>query len=153
MNYEINYDTQTILPVNNGSSKIIENGNEYLIDRDPYAVIEHSCEYFGSSYEGRKKGTKKLLGITHKAPVIIEESRRIIFFPTKSADRDDCIWVNLCQVKRYYGVGDRHSAIEFKNGDILEFDVSIGSLTNQVLRASRLKIVLDERINIKEDIK
>ncbi len=34
----------------------------------------------------------------------------------------------------------KKSIIEFKNGDIIEFDVSIGSLTNQIMRASRLKI-------------
>ena len=33
-----------------------------------------------------------------------------------------------------------------KIGDIIEFDVSIGSLTNQILRASRLKYILEERI-------
>jgi len=153
MNYEINYDTQTILPIENYSSKIIENGSQYIVEKHPYKVIEHSCEYFGSSYEGRKAGTKKLLGITHKAPIIIEETRRIIFFPTKSADREDCIWINLCQVNRYFSTSDRNSAIEFKNGDKLEFDISIGSLTNQIMRATRLKYVLEERIKVKEGIK
>jgi competence protein ComK len=150
MKYEINNDTQTILPVNYNSSKIIENGNQYIIEENPYSIIERSCEYFGSSYIGRKSGTKTLLGITHKAPIIVEESRGIIFFPTKSPDSSECVWINLGQVGKYYSVNKHTSAIEFKNGDILELDISIGSLTNQVLRASRLKIVLDERIKLKK---
>ena len=37
------------------------------------------------------------------------------------------------------------------NGDIMNFDVSFGSLSNQILRATRLKYVLEQRINKKED--
>lgn len=151
MNYEITYDTQAILPLDKNSSKIIENDNEYLIDSNPISVMEHSCEYFGSSLEGRKEGTKKLLGITHKAPIIVEESRKIIFFPTKSPDSDDCIWINLEKIDKYYKIDKKKSAILFKNGDIMEFDISYGSITNQILRATRLKFILEDRINSKKE--
>lgn len=146
MDYEITFDTQVILPVENNSSRIIENNESYVINVPPMQVLEHSCEYFGSSFNGRKEGTKKLLGITHKSPIIVEESRKIIFFPTTSPDRIDCVWINLEKVNKYYKSSSKKSIIEFKNGDIIEFDVSIGSLTNQIMRASRLKYILEERI-------
>ena len=147
MDYEITFDTQVILPVENNSSRIIENNESYVINVPPMQVLEHSCEYFGSSFNGRKEGTKKLLGITHKSPIIVEESRKIIFFPTTSPDRIDCVWINLEKVNKYYKSSSKKSIIEFKNGDIIEFDVSIGSLTNQMMRASRLKYILEERIS------
>lgn len=147
MDYEITFDTQVILPMDSKSSKIIENNESYVVNVTPMQILEHSCEYFGSSFDGRREGTKKLLGITHKSPIIIEESRKIIFFPTTSPDRNDCIWINLEKISRYYKSSQKKSIIEFKNGDIIEFDVSIGSLTNQILRASRLKYILEERIN------
>ena len=147
MDYEITFDTQVILPVENNSSRIIENNESYVIHVPPMQVLEHSCEYFGSSFNGRKEGTKKLLGITHKSPIIVEESRKIIFFPTTSPDRIDCVWINLEKVNKYYKSSSKKSIIEFKNGDIIEFDVSIGSLTNQIMRASRLKYILEERIS------
>lgn len=147
MDYEITFDTQIILPVENNSSRIIENNESYVINVPPMQVLEHSCEYFGSSFNGRKEGTKKLLGITHKSPIIVEESRKIIFFPTTSPDRIDCVWINLEKVNKYYKSSSKKSIIEFKNGDIIEFDVSIGSLTNQIMRASRLKYILEERIS------
>lgn len=147
MDYEITFDTQVILPVENNSSRIIENNKSYVINVPPMQVLEHSCEYFGSSFNGRKEGTKKLLGITHKSPIIVEESRKIIFFPTTSPDRIDCVWINLEKVNKYYKSSSKKSIIEFKNGDIIEFDVSIGSLTNQIMRASRLKYILEERIS------
>lgn len=147
MDYEITFDTQVILQVENNSSRIIENNESYVINVPPMQVLEHSCEYFGSSFNGRKEGTKKLLGITHKSPIIVEESRKIIFFPTTSPDRIDCVWINLEKVNKYYKSSSKKSIIEFKNGDIIEFDVSIGSLTNQIMRASRLKYILEERIS------
>lgn len=147
MDYEITFDTQVILPVENNSSRIIENNESYVINVPPMQVLEHSCEYFDSSFNGRKEGTKKLLGITHKSPIIVEESRKIIFFPTTSPDRIDCVWINLEKVNKYYKSSSKKSIIEFKNGDIIEFDVSIGSLTNQIMRASRLKYILEERIS------
>lgn len=151
MNYEITYDTQAIIPIDNSKSKAIENNEEYIINSNTLSILEHSCEYFGSSYEGRKEGTKKLLGITHKSPIIVEESRKIIFFPTTSPDNSDCIWINLEKIDKYYKLEKKLSAIKFKNGDIIKINVSFGSLSNQILRASRLKYVLDERISKKED--
>lgn len=149
MNYEINYDTQLILPIGEFKSKVIEHDEEYIVNNSVQEILEHSCEYFGSSYEGRKDGTRKMLGITHKSPIIVEESRKMIFFPTTSPEREDCIWINLEKIEKYYKVENGKSAILFKNGDILEFDISYGSLSNQILRATRLKFILDERTSKK----
>ena len=111
------------------------------------------CFLPGSSFEGRKEGTKKLLGITHKSPIIIEESRKIIFFPTSSPENKDCMWINLEKIDKYYKLDKRLCAIQFKNGDVMQFDISYGSLSNQILRATRLKYILEERINAKKDNK
>ena len=151
MSYEITYDTQLLLPIDRDSTKVIETDSEYIINTNTLNILEHSCEYFGSSYEGRKEGTKKLLGITHKSPVIIEESRKIIFFPTTSPDNNECIWINLDKINDYSKINNKKSEIVFKNGDKLELDVSYGSLSNQILRATRLKYILEERISKKED--
>ena len=151
MEYEINYDTQIIMPVGDNSSKIIESDEEYFVKKSVQNIMEHSCEYFGSSFEGRKEGTKKLLGITHKSPIIIEETRKIIFFPTTSPDNWDCMWINLEKIDKYYKLDNKNSEIMFKNGDKVKLNVSIGSLSNQILRATRLKYILEERIDQKKD--
>lgn len=151
MNYEITYETELIIPINDKCSKVIENGEEYIVEKNSLKILEHSCEYFGSSLEGRKEGTKKILGITHKSPIIIEETRKIIFFPTNSPDRKDCSWINLEKIDKYYRTDKKTTSILFKCGKKVDFNISYGSLTNQILRATRLKFILDERINKKED--
>lgn len=149
MDYEINKDTQLIMPIEDETSKVLETKDEYVINNSTLDIMEHSCEYFGSSYEGRKEGTRKLLGITHKPPIIVEESNKIIFFPTASPENVECCWINLESIEKYYRINSSKSAILFKNGDIIEFNVSYGSLTNQILRATRLKYILQERIEKK----
>lgn len=149
-NYEINKDTLAILPLGENNSKVMETEAEYNLNVPSFSVIEHSCSYFGSSYKGRHEGTKELLGITHKAPIVIEESSKMIFFPTASPINGDCIWLSLDNISKYYkSINPKCSIIEFKNGFKVELAVSIGSLSNQILRATRLRVVLEDRINKK----
>ena len=140
-NYEINNDTLAIIPIDNYKSKIIEKNKEFIVDETPIKIIENSCQYFGSSYQGRFMGTKKLIVVTHKAPIIIEESREIIFFPTNSPRLYECAWISLKNLNNYKRNNDT-SEILFNNGNLLNLDISYGSLDNQVLRAARLESVL-----------
>ena len=58
--YEINNDTLAILPLNEYKSKVIEKTKTVVVDLTPMKIIENSCAYFGSSYQGRFLGTKNL---------------------------------------------------------------------------------------------
>ena len=79
--YEINSETQAIIPIGGDKSKIIESSRTLIVNQTPMKIIDRSCKYFGSSYQGRFIGTKNLIGVSHKAPIIIEETKEIIFFP------------------------------------------------------------------------
>ena len=61
------------------------------------------------------------------------------------------MWINLEKIEKFYKTGNKRSEILFKNGNILPLDISYGSLTNQILRATRLKYILEERIDNKKD--
>ena len=146
MDYEINKETLAILPKSEEECRALENDMEYDLCMPALSVIERSCEYFGSTYEGRYIGTKNISGITHKSPIIIEDTNKIIFFPTTSPNRADCVWVSLNNILSYEkGTKKGTSRIIFKNGNVIDLNVSIGSLTNQILRSSRLKYLLEER--------
>ena len=69
--YEINKDTYAILSVSNNVTRVVEKNDEYFIKKGSYEVMEDSCAYYGSSCEGRIKGTKNILGNTYKVPIII----------------------------------------------------------------------------------
>lgn len=144
--YEISNETLAIIPIDNFCSKVIEKDSNFVIEKTPMQIIEDSCSFFGSSYTGRATGTKKLIGVSHKAPIIVEESREIIFFPTSSPRLYECCWVSLKNIEHYHKK-EKCSAIIFNSGFLLELDMSYGSLDNQVLRATRLESVIRFRKN------
>lgn len=143
-NYEINSDTLAIIPIDNYKSRIIEKDSILEVDQTPMKIIDSSCRYFGSSYKGRFYGTRHLIGVSHKAPIIIEESKEIIFFPTNSPRLYECAWISLKNINDYKRNLDKVK-ITFNGGYDLELDMSYGSLDNQILRAARLESVLRKR--------
>ena len=76
-NYEINDDTLAIIPIDEYKSKVIEKTKVFIVEQTPMKIIDKSCKYFGSSYQGRFLGTKSLIGVSHKAPIIVEETKDI----------------------------------------------------------------------------
>ncbi len=142
-NYEINNETLLLIPINKNSTKVIEKENQFIINYPVIKIIDNSCEYFGSSYSGRLQGTKNMLGVTHKAPVIIEESREIVFFPTCSPRLDNCVWVSLNNLKDYKKFGSS-TKLFFGTSEFV-INVSYGIIDNQVLRATRLSVILSNR--------
>ncbi len=144
--YEINGDTLAILPIDEYKSKIIEKDRTFIVNQPPIKIIDKSCRYFGSSYQGRFLGTKNLIGISHKAPIIIEESREIIFFPTSSPRLYSCAWISLKNLQNYKK-NDNKTMLIFNSGNLLDLNISYGMIDNQVLRAARLESVLRLRKN------
>ena len=99
--YEINKDTYAVMSINEGVTKVLEKEDEYFINKNSYEVMEDSCAYYGSSCEGRIKGTKQILGSNYKVPIVVEETNEIIFFPTEAASNANCIWLSLNNIKSY----------------------------------------------------
>ncbi len=142
--YEINSSTIAIIPVDQKVSKVMELDNSFLVNRSTSEIIDESCKYFGSSYLGRHEGTKNLIGVNYKSPIIIEETLELIFFPTASPRIGACMWISLNNIENYYRE-DLYTYINFKNGKQLELEISYGSLENQILRATRLESMLRKR--------
>lgn len=151
MDYEINNETLVIMPFENNKSYIMETDAEYYIPSPTMKVIKHSCEYFGSSYEGRSFGTSKLLGIHHKTPIIIEETNNIVFFPTTSPKNNDCVWLSCENISNFYKNNETlNTVVEFKNKQKIELAISVHSFSNQYLRSCRLKSVIFSRKALKK---
>lgn len=143
--YEINQKTMALISNENGT-QVFEEDNYFTISKKANKIMEESCEYFGSSLSGRQKGTENLIGVSYKAPVIVEESQEIIFFPTTSPRNDSCSWISHDKVEKYYEE-DQKLILIFKNGQKAVLDLSYGVFDNQILRSTRLESVLRSRKN------
>lgn len=142
--YEINIETLAIVPFKSDKSKVYENDKVFIVNKPVNKIMDDSCEFFGSSLEGRQKGTSNLIGVTHKAPIIVEESKEIIFFPTMSPRVENCAWISLNHIDKIIKKENKN-CIVFKNDIIIELDISYGIINNQILRATRLESVLRNR--------
>ena len=143
--YEINKDTCAVISIDKNITKVVENKGEYYINMPTYEVMDKSCQYYGSSYEGRIKGTKMILGSSYKVPVVVEETNEIIFFPTESPSSESCTWLSLNQIDRYED-SEGFTKVTFNNGQSIVVKMSVSSFENQILRANRLESLLRKRI-------
>lgn len=142
--YEVNADTLAIMAYNENLSKVYEDDKSFYVKAGSNKIMEDSCEYFGSSLDGRRKGTEAMIGINYKAPIIVEESNNMIFFPTSSIRNNINSWINFDHVKTCYQSG-KDVWILFDNQVKIKVPISVGSLNNQILRAARLDSELRTR--------
>lgn len=151
-NYEITEDTLAIIPAGIDKTKIYEVDKSFELDISTKKLLDKSCRYYGSSLEGRIKGTIEMIGVRYKPPIIVEETRDLIFFPTGSTRAEESSWISLNNIINYYKSNSK-TIIEFKNYQEIKFSTSFGIIDNQILRATRLESALKGRKIAKKHFK
>ncbi|WP_233269824.1 competence protein ComK [Heyndrickxia camelliae] len=147
--YEINPYTMAIIPTQYGSrmyTEVLEAQDRFISPFRPIDIVKKSCEYFGASYLGRKEGTKRLIGITHKAPIIVDPHTSIYLFPTTSPKNPHCIWISHDHVINQKRASSNSTVVTFRNKQTLTIPVSISSFENQLYRTSLLRIRFNQHI-------
>lgn len=142
--YFISEDTLMLLPLNKNETKILDISGEYIIKKNIFEVVDESCQYYGSTYNGRYISAKKTLEMDYKLPIIIDEVKEVVLFPTCSPKLENCIWICVNNVENYIK-NNKVSVIKFTNGVIGELNISINTLENQILRATMLLMKLKKR--------
>ena len=142
--YEIDLSTVMLIGLDDDKTKVVTLDSEFIIDIDSKKIIDNSCKYFGSCLNDRVNVTKRLINIKSKSPIIIEETRNIIFFPLKSI-RDKCnIWISFNNLEKYVKSDDKTVFI-FKNGKEVIINFSYYIIDNQVTRSLMLDYEVKKR--------
>ena len=142
--YEIDLSTVMLIGIDEFKTKVVTLEDEFILDSDSKKIMDNSCKFFGSSLSDRVNMTKRVVGIKSKSPIIVEDSRNIIFFPLKSV-RDKCnIWISFNNLEKYVKNGDR-TAFVFKNNKRVVIDFSYYIIDNQVTRSLMLDYELKKR--------
>ena len=142
--YFISEDTLMLLPLSKNETKILDISGEYIIEKNIFEVFDESCQYYGSTYNGRYISAKKTLDMDYKLPIIIDEVKEVVLFPTCSPKLENCIWICVNNVENYIK-NNKVSVIKFTNGVSSELNISINTLENQILRATMLLMKLKKR--------
>lgn len=139
----INYHTCAVLPyrLDNGViySKIYEQDNVFICKLSPLMVVQNTCSYLGSSYDGRREGTRRLMTYHHKLPIVIDQYNSVYFFPTHSPRNPNCAWISLHHILDIKKIEASKVRIIFQNSQMIELGISIYTLKNQILRTNSYK--------------
>ena len=86
--------------------------------------------------------TNRLVKMASKTPIVVEESRNIIFFPLKSTREKNNIWISFNNLDTY--TKDNNKTIfTFKCGKLISLNFSYYIIDNQVTRS----LILDYELN------
>lgn len=143
-NYFINKETLLLIPINLKETIVTEINNKFIVKKNVMNIVNDSCCYFGSNYEGRYQGSKNILNMSYKLPIIIEDFNELVIFPTCSSRQENCCWLMLCNIENYKK-NEAKTIVEFKNNIEIELDISYGSFENQVFRATMLLSKIKKR--------
>lgn len=144
-NYEINADTLLIIPISSGKSKVVETGSTFFVKNSSLDIIKRSCLFFGCSYDGRRDAIKNLIGVDMKVPIVIEESRNIIFFPTASCVKRNSIWISYQNLLKYTKFNEFSTVLNFRDNVSIKVDVKCNLIDNQVVRCLKIDTILSKR--------
>ncbi len=145
IDYEINCDTLAII-AENGFSKVIEREKSLIVMSTPFQVMEHSCRYFGSSYNGREIGTKDLTGMDYKVPICVSDN--MIFFPTCSPRDVNCCFLAFDKILKLENLHCNQTRVWFDNKTSIVIPISCRILNNQLLRSFRLFYIMKTHKNV-----
>lgn len=146
-NYEINVETLLIVPYERRKSKVYEYDDEFIVNMSPLEIIKNSCLYFGCSYDGRRDGVKSIIGVDMKVPILIEDSKHIIFFPTSSCINQSSIWISYQNLLKYSKVDEFSTMLYFRNNKNIKVTTKYNLIDNQVIRCVKLETLLLKRKN------
>lgn len=129
-------DDSTI--INELSTELVVSGNQVK------SILERSCEYYGSSLQGRVVGARKLINSKYKIPIMISEKNNIVFFPINGRKNGEIFWFNFGNIKHYGKCGEFVN-ITFSDDQVRKFMISYAVFNNQILKCSRLLVVYMNR--------
>ncbi|WP_147533150.1 competence protein ComK [Bacillus marasmi] len=146
--YEINRFTTLIRPVLYGEkvySEVFELQDQFLVPLPPTVIVDKSCKYFGSSFQGRVTGTQQLTGYQRKVPIAIDPTFHILFMPTSSPYNHDCTWLSHEHVLDYHREDSKSTRVIFRNQSTHIIPMSYSSFNTQLERTSHLRSKLMQR--------
>lgn len=143
--YEINFETLIVEPVDEDNSIVYEIHNEFIVHKSCISILKDSCLFFGSSFDGRIECTKRFLDCKMKVPIIIEESNNMIFFPTTSIKNHKCMWISYKNLLKYSRKDNFSTVLYFKENRNIEVKIRYNIIDNQIIRCIKLESLWNKR--------
>ena len=87
---------------------------------------------------------KLILGSIYKTPIIVEESKDLIFFPTEALSSPSVAWISYKRIKNVEKYG-RRTRVIFDNDESVVVNCPYFSIKNQIFRCNMLETISKNR--------
>lgn len=142
--YEITSSTLMLEYYDENKTKVYEFTDEFIVNQNILNIVDNSCSFYGSTLDGRVEASKRILGTNIKVPVVVEDIKKIIFFPTRASNRDGCRWLsfnNLDKIERIEK-NQGFTRVYFCNGTMFDIDNSYEIVQRQYYHCLSLEKTL-----------
>lgn len=141
MDYILTEDTILLYPKvsEKGITTVVFEKNRIIeIMKSPKRIIKYNCLKYGSTFEGRRKHSKRLINVSSKTPIIVRESKELIMFPVQSDRNYNCCWINLSNHDLIEWRNEDNFVIKSKSEQLMNLNVSYNIMTNQIKNGALL---------------
>ena len=122
---------------------LTKEGEQTIVERPLLFLLNQWCTLHGSTLEGRRKAACANLYITQKAPILVSEITRDIFFPTSALRNQKCIWINYRAVSEILRQNKKTRVI-FRNGSELIVSLEIRAIKRSMRLCEQYLVFLTQ---------
>jgi len=142
--YEITSSTLMLEYYDENKTRVYEFNEDFIVNQNILEIVENSCYFYGSTLEGRTEASKKILNTKVKVPIVVEDMKKIIFFPTKATYRSGCNWLSFNNIDKIERVNKNNSKVRifFCNGLSYDFNISYDIVHRQLYNCLLLEKTL-----------
>lgn len=142
--YIICDNTLAVVGIDYHSSEIVEKGKSFIVQKCWQDVLNDSCLYYSSSFQGRVEGSRTLLNKDYKVPILLQERDELIYFPVGNQTNYTCVWISLKHLDHYIIMSGKIKIL-FPENQYLIVTSGEESFENQLLKAYNLEKILISR--------
>jgi competence protein ComK len=125
-------------------SRIMVEKTTLLVDKPPLHLLDDTLKYIGFDLRGAIAGAKYILNKTVMCPIIVNPYQSVCLFPSKSPQKQDCIWFNPDHLINTKAIGNK-TQVELSNGHFMLVDAKLTAFNNKLQTANQLKRLTKER--------
>jgi competence protein ComK len=146
--YAIKKDTAAILPhysENGFLHALICNSKGYhQAGLSPYDLMDLNLRYRGSSMRGAMDGAEVLVR-GNMNPIVLDKDLEMVFFPSTSPWRKECVWFALNFVISSIAIDKTNTQVNLSNGGAVNINISKRTFDIKLHRAYELLYKIRQR--------
>ena len=140
-NYLITKATIGLKKINN-KTIIYDDNQTKIINKNIKTILEYNCNYYGSSFYGRRKSSQIILDKKYKVPIMLEEKNNLVLIFINSIRKKECMILNVNKIINFFEENNQLKIICWNNY-IFKENISKLSFEKLIVNSIKLSNILN----------